>query len=207
MSKNRDSLKMILLVSIFAVLGITIAFAALSTNLNIGTDLVKNDPGSSMWKIGFTGDYTIHEYGTSSTGRVCGEPTITESSISISEITLSKPEDNCTYQLTIKNSGNIDAVLQSVVTTPPNMWGGPSFCPPYDATETASSITTCKSTFFFSLHGSNDFREEPTLHTGTELAGGDSIDVYLIAYYIADSTNSESLSMPGPTFTLTWAQN
>ena len=111
--KKLDNLKTILLAVIIGVVGVAVAYAALSSTLNVTVSKVTQNTLS--WSVGFTGtSATATVGGTSSTGRNCGNATITANSVAVGNTTLSKPDDSCTYELTISNSGG---VLLSLLTT------------------------------------------------------------------------------------------
>jgi len=77
------------------ILGIIVAYAALSTTLNLKfTGVTQN---ALTWDVGFTGTSASGTAaGTSATGRTCGAATITATSVSVAATTLSKPGDKCT---------------------------------------------------------------------------------------------------------------
>ena len=118
MLKNKRTLMIILIISIFSVGVISIAFAALSQTLNITSGKVTQN--ALTWDVGFVaGTYTGTAGGTSSTGRSCGSITATRNTLTVTNTTLSKPGDGCRYSIPISNTGDLDAYLQSISYTKP----------------------------------------------------------------------------------------
>ena len=100
--KNKRQKQLVIIAVLFIILGTGIAYAALSTTLTITANKITQN--SLSWNVGFTGtSATGTAGGTSATGRSCGAATITSTAVTIADTTLSKPDDSCTYQLTIKN--------------------------------------------------------------------------------------------------------
>ena len=115
---QKKILKTTLIVALVLLAGVSIAYAALSTTLNITFGKVTQN--ALTWNVGFTGTEATGETGgTSGTGRSCGKATITASAITLADTTLSKPGDKCTYTFTIKNSGTVGAKLNTITPTAP----------------------------------------------------------------------------------------
>ena len=116
---NRESLLAVVYVMVVVLAGVSVAYAALSSTLNVTTNKVTQS--ALTWNVGFqTGNITPTEGGTSNSGRVCGAATATASSVTVAETTLSKPDDVCTYELTVKNTGSIDATLATITANNPS---------------------------------------------------------------------------------------
>lgn len=116
---NEKTLYIIIGVLCIAVVGLSIAFAALSAYLEINFGAISQ--GDQTWNVAFetSNSITADVFGTSSTGRSCGTASATSTLVSISDTTLSKPEDGCRWQLKIKNTGTITAKLHSINFTQP----------------------------------------------------------------------------------------
>ncbi len=115
---SRESLVAVVLMMTVVIVGITVAYAALSTTLTITSSKVTQSALS--WSVGFkTGTVTAVSSGSSNEGRVCGTATVTSSSVTVSDTTLSKPEDTCTYALEVDNTGSIDATLGTITPVTP----------------------------------------------------------------------------------------
>ena len=115
---NPERLSLILGITLAILVVITVAYAALSSTLNITVNKVTQS--ILTWDVGFqTGTVTAVEGGTSGTGRSCGTATVTTGTVTIATTTLSKPDDSCTYALTVKNTGGIDAILGTITAVDP----------------------------------------------------------------------------------------
>ena len=182
--KKNENLKLLALFAVIVLLGVGIAYAALSTTLTVTFGKVTQN--ALTWKVGFTG--------TSATGASCGAATITESAVTVADTTLSKPDDKCTWTLTVKNSGTVGAKLTTI-------------------TPSAPSSTTCGT-----LSGGNmvcgnitymltsDANGTTVLPVNTTLAAGASQTVYLVAKYNAAGVQSTAITQSGAKFTLVYAQ-
>ena len=87
---------------VVVIVGITIAYAALQANLSITTQTITQN--AQTWLVKFTGSATPTAGGTSATGRSCGAATVGDTTVTVATTTLSKPEDSCTYKLTVSNA-------------------------------------------------------------------------------------------------------
>ena len=115
MEKERKIKRLSLVALIVAVLGLTVAFAALSQQLTIeGTATV----GSSSWGVKFKSIVLATKSGDASIEQIDGadkEPTITNNTtITLPKISLKKPGDKVEYTIEVENYGNIDATIKSV---------------------------------------------------------------------------------------------
>ncbi len=189
---NIKNLKTILIAVIVGVLGVTIAYAALSSTLNVTSSTITQN--SLNWSVGFIGtSSTATVGGTSSTGRSCGTATITPTSVTIGNTTLSKPEDKCIYELTIKNNGGIDASLSSVTPTTPastecgTASGGKMVCGNITYTLASNSTGT-------------------VLANNVNLNTGSTMNVYLIVEYTGTELNSSAVTQSGASFSVVFNQ-
>lgn len=198
MRKGRRNLQVLLVGAILMVVGISVAFAALSTALNITTNSVTSlgSPDIS-WNIGFTGtSATATVGGTSATGRSCGTATITATSVTVGATTLSKPDDSCTYTLTIKNSGTITGTLASITPTKPT--GTNVTC------GTASGSTMVCGNITYKL--TTDSTGSTALTTGGQLAANGTRTIYLVIKYTGSSLNSSAVTQSSGSFAITYNQ-
>ena len=194
--KKKENLLPLIIVAGVLVVGIGIAYAALSTTLTITFGNVTQT--ALNWNVGFQGT-TISGTpgGTSSTGRSCGTATVAQDtlSVTVADTTLSKPNDSCTYTLTVKNSGNIPAKLDNITPTAPSgitcgtISGGNMVC---------GNIT-------YKLASNSD--GSTILPTNTTLAASETQTVYLVVKYTGTTTNSSSVTHTGATFTLNYIQD
>lgn len=108
MNNKRQTRSFIIAVLIVAVVGATIGYAALATNLYInGTAGVATD---TSWLIEFT-DAKVN---SKSTGVVNNSLTYEGGTTFKFDVALSAPSDSITYDVTVKNNGTIDAILNSI---------------------------------------------------------------------------------------------
>ncbi len=191
--KNRKTLTVVLAIVSVLVLGIVVAYAALSTALNVSFSGISQN--ALTWNVGFQGSSASGTAaGTSSTGRSCGTATITSSTVSVASTTLSKPGDKCTYTLTIKNSGTIAATLSSITPTKPTS----TTC------ATASGATMVCGNITYKL--TSDSGGSTALVTNKTLAAGASSTVYLVASYTGTGLNSSAVTQSGAKFAINYAQ-
>ena len=108
MEKTRQIKIISLCALLVAVLGLTVAFAALSQTLTINGSAAVN---AASWDIHFektSGKETEVKGATTFT-----EPTLSGTTIENFSATLTKPGDSVTYYFDIVNKGTIDAVVSS----------------------------------------------------------------------------------------------
>jgi len=108
--RNRKIKILSLVALIVAVLGLGVAFAALSSQLTINGS-AKAQAGS--WNIHFAKTLDMP---TQTTGNASfTEPTLSDTSILGFKATVTKPGDSVTYYFDIVNSGTVDALVDSYV--------------------------------------------------------------------------------------------
>lgn len=191
---NGKKLLPVVYVMVIILAGISVAYAALSTTLNVTTNKITQSALS--WDVGFVGSTaTAVVGGTSSNGRSCGTATITSASVTIGDTQLSKPDDSCTYELTVKNNGTIPALLSSITPTPPNS----TTCNPASGPTMVCGNITYKLT--------SDATGETALPTNTSLGAGSSQTIYLVAKYTGSTVNSSAIVQSGASFSLVYSQN
>ena len=110
MERNRKIKILSLVALIVAVLGLGVAFAALSSQLTINGS-AKAQAGS--WNIHFAKTLDMP---TQTTGNASfTEPTLSDTSILGFKATVTKPGDSVTYYFDIVNSGTVDALVDNYV--------------------------------------------------------------------------------------------
>lgn len=110
MERNRKIKTLSLVALIVAVLGLGVAFAALSSKLTIN-GRAKAQAGS--WNIHFAKTLNMP---TQTTGNASfTEPTLSDTSILGFKATVTKPGDSVTYYFDIVNSGTVDALVDNYV--------------------------------------------------------------------------------------------
>lgn len=116
MEKQRSIKVLSVVALIVAILGLTVAFAALSSTLTInGTASVGGDTdtsGKKTWSVKFD---TVTGVTASKTGSASAEaPTLSETSLNF-DVVLSKPGDSVTASFKILNDGKTDAKIGSLI--------------------------------------------------------------------------------------------
>lgn len=201
MESRNKKLTQILVAIVLTIAGLSVAFAALSATLNITTSSVKQNPVE--WDVGFVGSSaTPTAGGSSSVGRTCTNATVSKTQVTIaSGIELSKPGDSCTYQLTIKNDGDIAAYLNSI--TPTAATGTGVSCTTTAGSTTTSAKLVCGNityTLAGSANGNTNFV------TGTTLNASQSTTVYLIAAFTGTTPASTQVTQSGAAFAINYIQ-
>ena len=192
--QNNETLRLVLAVALVLLVGVSVAYAALSTTLNITFGKVTQS--ALTWDVGFVpGSVTATAGGTSDTGRSCGTATVTAGSVSLADTTLSKPGDKCTWTLQIQYSGSVGAKLNTITPTAPS---GIS-C------GTASGANLVCGNITYNL--TTDSGGGTILSTGGTLAAGNTQTVYLVAKYTpTNAVQSSAITHTGAKFSLVYAQ-
>ena len=194
--KNNKSLYIIVGILIISLITLSIAFAALSTNLNINFGNVNQS--AQTWDVGFDtsgSPLAASSTGTSAAGRICGAATITKDSVSVADTQLSKPGDTCTWSLTIQNLGTIDAELNSVT---PII--GENSC-----TISGSSMECGNITYKLATDQAGTTLLSSQINSTLAKTNGTK-DVYLIATYSSNSIGGSSNTQSGIGFTILYNQ-
>lgn len=119
MKKEHRIMNFSISILIVAVISLSIAFAAFSTNVNIRFGKVTQK--AITFDIGFQeGTIEGEEHGTSETGRICGNALAIKDNVTVNSTTLSKPGDRCSYNLVVKNYGGMAARLATVTPRTPD---------------------------------------------------------------------------------------
>ena len=190
---KKEELKFVLLVAAILVVGVGIAYAALSTTLSITFGTVTQSALS--WNVAFTGTSApVTAAGTSDTGRSCGAATVTATSVTVADTSLSKPGDKCTYTLTVKNSGTVAAKLNAITPTAPS---GISCGTAAGGNLVCGNITYKLTT---------DAAGSTLLTTGGALNPNNTQTIYLVAMYNANTLQSTAITHTGAKFTLSYVQ-
>ena len=191
--KNQKQLLTIVGAVVLLIVGISVVYAALSSTLNITVGSVTQSEMS--WNVAFqTGTVNATPGGTSATGRVCGAATVTADTVTVAATTLSKPEDSCTYALTVKNTGSLDATLATITQVTPS---GVS-CTKSGASMVCGNITYKLTT---------DASGETLLTTGGTLAKTNGTQsLYLVLKYTGTTTNNAAVDQTAGGFTLVYNQ-
>ncbi len=94
------------------VVCISVAYAALSSTLKINFGNVIQEPVT--WNVGFSGSSYAGVAGSNNSSKtVCGSASITANTVTINP-KIGGVGDSCFYEIPIKNSGTIDAKIDSI---------------------------------------------------------------------------------------------
>lgn len=179
---------------VVAVIGLSVAYAALSATLNVNFGNVSQS--AMTWNVGFqTGNVTGTASGTSTTGLTCGTATVTADTATIGNTTLSKPGDTCTYALTIQNTGSIDANLATITPTTPT---GITCSPATGGNMVCGNMTYKLTT---DAAGSTILTNNRVLSANTG-----TLPVYLVVSYTGGDVNDSAVTQAGAAFTLVYNQ-
>lgn len=107
MEKERKIKTLSVIALVVAVLGLTVAFAALSTTLTINGTATLD---AATWDIHFENAETTTMTKTGG-ATVEHEPTLEGTMIKDWNVVLTKPGDSVTYEFKVKNNGTIDAKI------------------------------------------------------------------------------------------------
>lgn len=191
--KNRNILKITLLVISVLILGIVVAYAALSATLNVSFNTITQN--KLTWSIGFSGTAaTPSQSGTSTTGLSCGNATVTSSTVTVAASTLSKPGDKCTYTLNIANTGDIAAKLTSITPTRPTS----TTC----GTASGGNMICGNITYKLATNSGGT----SLLTTNSSISAKTTSTVYLIVEYNSASLATSAVTQSGAKFTLNYTQ-
>ena len=111
MEKERKIKTLSLVALIVAILGLTVAFAALSQTLTINGTANVN---TATWDIHFENLNSVYLNGA----QINKEPVLNQTVISNIDVTLTKPDDVATFSVDMVNDGSIDAKISSVEVSP-----------------------------------------------------------------------------------------
>lgn len=191
--KNQKQMLTIIGAIVLLIIGVSVAYAALSSTLNISTGNVTQSTLS--WEVGFEpGSVTATVGGTSSTGRSCGTATVTANSVIVGASALSKPDDSCTYQLTIKNTGGIDAKLTTITPVAPNSTS---------CTNSGASMVCGNLTYKLATDAAGT--SLLALNSSLEKSVGTQT-VYLIVKYTGTEVSTSTVEQNSGGFTLVYSQ-
>ena len=172
-----------------ALLGISIAYAALSATLTI--TMGKVTQSALSWNVGFTtGTVNATKVGSGT----CGAATVTADTVTVADTTLTTLHDKCTYALTIKNTGTVGATLATINPTNPSS---------VSCTNSGASMVCGNITYKLTT----DSAGSTLLTTNKDLAASTgSLPVYLVAEYTGTTTGGSAATHTNAGFTLTYNQ-
>ena len=190
---DRRTLLGVIYAMVVILTGISVAYAALSTTLNVTVNKVTQN--ALTWNVGFqTGTVPVTPGGEGSSVATCGAASVTASTVTVAESTLSKPNDSCTYTLTVKNTGGIDATLGTI--TPKN---------PESTSCTNSGASMVCGNITYKL--TTDAAGTTLLTTGGTLAKTNGTQtIYLVVKYTGSGLVSNEIAQNSGGFSLVYNQ-
>ena len=188
--------------SVVLLLGVTVAYALLSTTLNVTVNTVTQS--AQTWNVAFgASSYSPTKLGSSDTGRTCGNATVSGTVLTVAATTLSKPGDGCRYALTVKNSGTIGAILNSVSITAPSGTGASTNC---TVPSPATMSFTCGNILYKFTTDTAGNTLVATGSSGQTIAAGATATFYLHILYTPDTLQSTALTQTNAKFLLNYQQ-
>lgn len=193
---KRRKLYYILITLICICIFLSVAYAALSTTLNINFGTVYQD--AQTWNVGFESNNSISatKGGFGNTGKSCGTASTNQNVATVNNVNLSKPGDSCMWALKILNSGTINAKLTSIVANYPT------------TDDTCSTVSNSK------VVCGNITYKITTDNTGNNLLALNEVInsnsykyVYLYAVYTGTDIHSNEILQSGTSFSLVFTQN
>ncbi|MBP3635261.1 MAG: hypothetical protein J6J17_02215 [Bacilli bacterium] len=197
----------ILIILAIGIVGMTIAYAALSQTLNItSTAKVK----ASTWDVHFANGGTV---GTTGSATVATQPTLANTTISGLVVELTKPNDKIQYTFDVYNAGTIDAILSTYTL---NSKGNGITCTDSEGSTTSSNATTVCNNLTFTLTYTNN---TTAAQTGTVITAGSpvaknqqlkarqKVNLTLTVSYSGNSVPSSDITIGGLDASLIYTQN
>lgn len=183
---------MIVLAVLLLLLGI--AYAALSTTLNVNFGDVTQTAQS--WDVSFetNSSITASVAGLGPSGRSCGTASASGQTVTVSNTTLSKPGDRCRWTLKILNNGSINAKLSTISQVAPT---GVSCTENTKASMICGNITYKITT---DSSGNNLIAVNKTINANSNL------NVYLFAYYSGADIHTGDIVQSNASFSLVFSQ-
>ena len=176
--RNGNSKMMAVIALVIAVVGLSIGFAALQTQLTVnGTAEVT---GGTKWDVKFVTSLNKVETG-SATGT---NPTVAATSVNGFKATLLKPGDKVTYYFQVTNAGSFDAKLDSITIGTPTC-------------STAAFCSNLKYTFAYTTASGGAAGTAPA--AGDTLAVNETKWLVLSVEYLA---SADSSTLPSTTVTV-----
>ena len=203
--KDRQKLSIVIVALLGITIGLSVAYAALSTTLNVAVNTVSQSPIS----FGLTISCSLTTTGgTSATGRSCGAVTNVSGglSVTIADTVLSKPDDYCLYTCTIANGGDISASLGSITPTAPSI--SPSGAETCSASGSTIDCTYIKYELCTAVSNANNTHTCTTALTTSNgaVAGGASKTVYLLIKHDSQSMTSTTATLSNAKYVFTYNQ-
>ena len=186
-----------LIVVAVLLLSVSIAYAALSSSLTITLPQVKQQV--MTWDIGFNpGTVTCSVITDNSGITSCGTATVTATTVSGIQVTLSEPGDKCACTLSVLNNGTIGGKISTINVTKPT-----------NTTCTISGSTMTCGNFIYRLRYDNA-SSSSYVSVGDTIApksGSTPTTKTVVLTIEHSSTTQQEASQTGFAYSITYSQN
>lgn len=202
MEKERKIKVLSVVALLVAVLGLTVAFAALSQTLTINGSATVN---AASWDVHFE---NLSEATIGGGAEVVTKPTITEDGTSIQtfKVKLTKPLDSVIYTFDVKNAGSINARLTGITKAATPTCTGSGDSATTDAEKVCSGLT------YKLTYAAGDHMGEEVSTSNSDLAAGASAKLQLELSFDIESNTAVNIAkndveISGLDIALTYGQN
>lgn len=191
MDKNRQ-LKVIAIVALcIAVIGLSVAYAAMSTSLKINGTATMN---TASWSIKFA---NLSEVAKTGTANVVTAPTLSDTHIGDYNVELTKPGDSITYTFDVMNTGTLDAIMSTFTKAAKPTCTGVS-----TTNATADATIVCNNlSYTLTYTASNE-----AVKANDTLAAGETKNLTLKLSYDGNELPSDDVNVSGLDITMIYEQ-
>lgn len=191
MEKQRQVKGIAILALCVAVLGLSVAFAAMSTTLSINGTATMN---TASWSIKFM---NLSEATVTGSASVVTAPVLSDTHIGDYEIVLTKPGDSVTYTFDVKNTGTIDAVMSTFTK------GTSPVCTGVSQTSATEDANTVCNNLTYTLTYTSD---GSAVKANDTLAIGETKNMTLKISYTGNDLPSDDVNISGLDITMIYEQ-
>ena len=196
--RNQQKLTVIIVGLLVMVIGLSVAYAALSATLNVTANKVSTSVIS--WEVSLSCSLTTTG-GTSETGRSCGTVSTSGSTITIADTQLSKPGDYCLYTCTVTNNSGVAISLGSINSTAPTKSSGTESC------SASGAAITCTYVKYQLCTAQSSGTCSTALSTSNGGVSANSTKtIYLLNSYTSSNLNSAGAVLANAKFSLVYNQ-
>lgn len=185
----KDYKIIVIIALILGIIGLSIAFAAMSSTLKINTS---SSYGGHEWSINFANN----DYGSTTGSAIAGSIYLKSTSIVIMDAKLNKPGDSVTYTFDVVNNGIIDAELSSITNLSPIFTGS--------GNDKVNDENIIKNNYIYSL----TYEDGSKINIKDELKVGEKVRMKLTMAYKGDvlDTPSNPVTITNTGTTLVYVQ-
>lgn len=196
--RNQQKLSFMIVAFLVVIAGLSVAYAALSTTLNINVDKVTAN--KIDWDVSMSCSLTTSG-GTSATGRSCGAVSTSGTSITVADSQLSKPGDYCLYTCTVTNGSDVAISLGNIASTAPTKASGTESC-----TASGSAITCTYVKYQLCTAQSSGTCSTALSTSNGSVPANSTKTIYLLNSFTSTSLNTAGAVLTNAKFTLTYNQ-